>query len=178
MKLKVQLNLLDQHKIVLSKLHFFFAIEFTQNTFKCKFWCLINFYTIRLENFLKVYVCVLSHFWHFIVCMRERRWGWERQADKERKWASSHHGTYVKVRGQLTGVLSFYHGVLGLNTGYQACWQVPSPIEPSDWPKNALIALPFKQSYSQCLGGTDNHWSAVGAIHLLQNSYFCLKKLF
>lgn len=101
----------------------------------------------------------------------------ERDGQTEREWASSHHGTYVKVRGQLTGVLSFYHGVLGLNVGYQACWQQPSPTEPSDWPKNALIALPFKQSYS-CLGWTDDHWSAVGPMNLLQNSYFCLKKLF
>lgn len=123
-------------------------------------------------------VCLCAFSFLTFYCVYERETVGVRETDKERKWASSHHGTYVKVRGQLTGVLSFYHGVLGLNTGYQACWQVPSPTKPSDWPKNALIAPPFKQSYSLCLGGTDDHWSAVGAINLLQNSYFCLKKLF
>lgn len=89
-------------------------------------------------------VCLCAFSFLTFYCEYERETVGVRETDKERKWASSHHGTYVKVRGQLTGVLSFYHGVLGLNTGYQACWQVPSPTKPSDWPKNALIAPPFQ----------------------------------
>lgn len=42
---------------------------------------------------------------------------------------------FVKVRGQLSGVAAILlvYGYWGLNSGYQACLQMPLPTELSHW---------------------------------------------
>lgn len=153
---------------------------------KCKFWCLINLHTIRLEDFPKKCAHALS-FFIFIVCMWEReRHGQGRDKDmvvggetgRQREWVNPHHGTYVKIRGQLLGVLSVYHGGPGFELRV-------SGLLPSTF-THRVLSLTQKCSNSPsnnptpCPSGTyiQALICSQPAIKLLQSSYFCLKKLF